>query len=832
MILRTARIFGTILALALVMTLSAAPLEAQAKVSAGLQQQVEALAPTDTAEVVVTFNSQTVTTEQVAAVKALGITRGLHFRSLPIMGVLATRDQVNALAAMPGVRSLWANEQLQWHNHESTGLTGAQRARSDAVLTNRNRGLPYSGKGVGVVVHDTGIDATHQDLPFLSKVVQNVQGLANPHAYSDLLPIVYVENQPLTDTAGHGTHVAGTVGGTGAASGGKYAGVAPGADLVGYGSGAVIFILDAVGGLDYALTHQMEHRIRAINNSWGSSSASFDPDDPVNVGTKRLYDRGIVVMFSAGNSGPGDDTVNRYCRAPWTVCVGNTYKDGRLNESSSRGFRNESQTVVVDGESWLVENRPTISGPGTFIISTRGSTNSNTLVAGQAGPAEDADRIEPAFLPFYTVLTGTSMSSPHLAGIVALMLEANPALSPREVKQILQQTATNLPGYETWEAGTGLVNAYAAVDRAFRAANYGRTLNSARTFHSNAIIQATKLDFTIDYNPIADLSPTRNRHSFTVPADLTQLEVKVEAVGLAGLTGNTINLVLIAPDGTESSSGIFVLFPLLTDRTVVVLSPQPGDWIAELRGLRGDPANPTSGAALPETVAGVIKFHKSLGYTGLDDIAGHPDADSIQMAVSDRLVDGDSDRRFRPNEKLVRVELADFLVMGAGIRQFLPVDGSQTFADLTAAQVPFAEAAGARGAAVRDMFHRFRGAILPKDPGQFAAKDSVRRVDEAYALVQSLGLEAQALALTGTSVTVQQGDQRIPIDDASQIPPGLEGYVQLALDLNIMNAFFSLEQRPGDLLPTIHAAFKPLAAVKRGAYAVDITRFFATFFGE
>ena len=801
-----------------------------ARISPALQQQMSAAGPADLMEVVVTFHSESVTPDLVAAVRSLGIRQGFHFRSLPILGALATRDQILTLAQMPAVRSVWDNRQLTWFNYEATHLTGAQRLRSDPVLTARNNGLPYSGKGVRVVVHDTGIDALHQDLFFGQKVIQNVQAVTNLHSYSDLGPITYIENQPMTDSAGHGSHVAGTVGGSGEMSGGKYAGVAPGADLIGYGSGAVIFILDAVGGLDYALTQQPQYGIRVINNSWGSSDPTFDPDDPVNVASKRLFHHNIVVVFAAGNAGPGEDTVNPYSKAPWAVSVGNAYKDAILNESSSRGFRDDRQTFTIDGESWTVENRPTVSAPGTFIISTRASTNNNTLVAGQAGPQEDADRIEPAFLPFYTVLTGTSMASPHLAGVVALMLEANPSLSAVEVKDILQKSSTNIPGLEGWEAGSGLVNAYAAVDRAARStANYGSTLNLTRTFNSNANIQATKTAFTIDYHTLPEMSPTRNRYPFTVPEGLAQLEVKVEVTGLEGETGNTINLVVIAPDGTESSSGVPLILPppLVTDRAVVVPSPMAGEWTVELRGLRGAAQNPTMGAALPETVPGVIKFRQSLGYTGLKDIAGDPNEDSIQIAVSERLVDGESDKRFRPNDKLARIELADFLVMGAGIRQFLPTSGSSTFADVSLSQAPFAEAVAARGAAVRDLFHRFRGVMLPAAPGQFAPKNFVRRVDQAFALVQALGLEEQALALNGQPVTVllANGD-RIPIADAAQIPAGMEGYVQLALDLNIMQPFLTTG------LTGTQAQFKPLTHVTRGAYAVDVTRFFITFWEQ
>ena len=127
--------------------------------------------------------------------------------------------------------------------------------------------MPFSGAGVTVMVNDSGIDATHEDLKFGEHVVQNVQARRPtwPSRRRDagMLPITYLEGMPNTDSgSGHGTHCAGTIGGTGERSNGLYRGVAPGADLVGYGSGAVLLILDAVGGLDYAGDQPVQLRQR------------------------------------------------------------------------------------------------------------------------------------------------------------------------------------------------------------------------------------------------------------------------------------------------------------------------------------------------------------------------------------------------------------------------------------------------------------------------------------------------------------------------------------------------------------------------------------------
>ena len=103
---------------------------------------------------------------------------------------------------------------------------------------------------------------------------------------------------------GHGTHCAGIVGGTGQRSGGLYAGVAPGAKLIGTGSGAGLFILNALGGFEWALANQFQYNIRVISNSWGSSGP-FDPDDPINIATRVAYDRNIISHFRGGQLRPG-----------------------------------------------------------------------------------------------------------------------------------------------------------------------------------------------------------------------------------------------------------------------------------------------------------------------------------------------------------------------------------------------------------------------------------------------------------------------------------------------------------------------------------------------
>ncbi|QWP79091.1 S8 family serine peptidase [Lysobacter sp. K5869] len=421
-----------------------------------------ALATADAAtplEVVVSYNQPgPLRATQVQALKLLGIGQGVSMRALPIAGALATPAQIRALAQRGDVLSIHLNRPLRYFNQEARELSGVNRVQANPGDFGRT--VPFTGRGVAVMINDSGIDATHADLKYGQRVVQNVQALTNLHSLFDFLPVTVLENQLNTDiSSGHGTHCAGTVGGSGAQSAGLYRGVATGADLIGYGSGAVISILDAVGGYDYAISHKNSFAspIRVISNSWGTSGA-FDPTDPVNLASYEAYKNGIVSVFAAGNDGPNANTHNPYAQAPWVISVGAGNKDGTLADFSSRGNPGESGSFSMpDGQSWTYVNEPTLVATGVDIVSTRALTGALPLLAAQQDVSLGARAA------FYTHMSGTSMATPHVAGIVALLLEAKPSLKPLEVKQILSQTANPMAGRQRFEVGSGHVDAYEAV---------------------------------------------------------------------------------------------------------------------------------------------------------------------------------------------------------------------------------------------------------------------------------------------------------------------------------------------------------------------------------
>lgn len=792
---------------------------ANAEISADLAKKLSTALPTDQLTVVVSYDhSGPINATELATLKSLGITRGITMRALPIAGVVATPAEIRSLATQPHVVSIIPNRTLRYFDHDARAISSAAR-----VVENPNdfgRAIPYSGKGVTVEVNDSGIDGTHLDVQYGTHVVENVQAAANLAAVDSMLPITYVGGVINTDTSsGHGTHCAGIVGGTGARSNGLYRGVAPGADLVGYGSGAVLLVLDAVGGLDYAAVNQFSFRnpIRVVSNSWGTTG-KFDPADPVNIASYELYKKGIVTVFAAGNDGPGEDTHNPYAQAPWTISVGAGEKNGRLTDFSSRGKRFETGTFTMsDGKSWTYFNEPTIVAPGVNIISTRDSTGILPPTAAQ----DDAAAIDPAYLPFYTVMSGTSMATPHTAGIIALMLEANPNLTPAKVKSIIEKTASNMTGREPWEAGAGHINAYDAVAMAQGIrSDYGATVNSLRTFNSNSLLGAgPTIPFSILFSPVG---PTDDK-SFTVDS-------KAAWISASAVTDtNTVALVLTSPTGERYGSAIAL--PEIGDKIVVSAPATPGTWKISVRGIGSvsgtalDPAGVTNGYSAPGYVDGSISILNSTGFTGLNDIGTDPARGAIQYAVSHRLVDGYADGNFHPSSVLKRSELAQYLVMGASARQSLPFSKIPSFNDVSTASpfYAYAESVIAKGAPLRDLTQKQSG-LIGLVNGKFLPDNAVSRLQVAYSLVQALGLQNLALAYTGT-LSVSYDGKRIPIEDVASIPTSLRGYVQGALDAGLLNARFTLTQGPYDTTPTIHAYFDPTKGVTRAAYAVAIGRY-------
>src|SRR2546426_2482231 len=347
--------------------------------------------------------------------------------------------------------------------------------------------MGITGEGMGIAILDSGIDGLYNpDLVYPTHTVQNVKVIFN---LSDVVTFgksapkplkqgldIFAENLPNSETSvGHGTHVAGITAALGTASGGYYKGVAPGANVVGVGTGDVLFIFFALAGFDYILEHQKAYNITVVNNSWGTSGA-FDPKDPINKASKTVHNRGITVVFAAGNEGPNQNTLNPYSVASWVIGVAAGCK--LVSPDPTNSAVHCADQTGQNRPAWLADfssrgmpgsplYHPDVTAPGVHIVSTRASTGTvlNALDANHDFDLTSSCAISLANEQYYTCASGTSMATPHVAGVVALMQEAaGGSLTPDRIASVLTQTARPLPGVAGWGVGAGDVDALAAVD--------------------------------------------------------------------------------------------------------------------------------------------------------------------------------------------------------------------------------------------------------------------------------------------------------------------------------------------------------------------------------
>lgn len=391
---------------------------------------------------------------------------------LPAAAVVLPSTMVPVLRNLPGVQGVWADD-----SYQLLDLKADQSIKADAAWGTYTGGLGYTGTGftgagIGIGVIDAGIDGTHPDLCGLPqfcrgtpvKTVQNVKFVGDTDKAD---PVVPVENVVNTDnSSGHGSHVAGIAAGYGTASliPGMYQGVAPGASLVGMGTGEAVDVFNVLAGFDYAIGHKDLYNIKVLNNSWGPGVGTpYDPDHPVNKAIDAAWNAGISVVFGAGNDGPRTDSLNAFSVNPHAISVAATNKyTQQIGFFSSRG--------IPGSPFW----HPTLGAPGENIVSVR-SLMGATVTAADATSA-NPDTISPEDTPYYANVNGTSMASPHVAGVVALMQQAAYAtrgtyLTPQQVKDILQDTAQaggapGLPNYQQYSMGAGLADAQRAVQYA------------------------------------------------------------------------------------------------------------------------------------------------------------------------------------------------------------------------------------------------------------------------------------------------------------------------------------------------------------------------------
>lgn len=328
-----------------------------------------------------------------------------------MLGLSVPKDKaVDFFAAAPATK-IWLDAKVSATLDQSVPMTGAPQAWQAG----------YRADGVKVAVLDTGVDATHPDL------AGKVDAAAN-----------FSRDTDTVDHNGHGTHVASTILGSGAASGGRYQGMAPGARLL------VGKVLDSGGsgsesGIIAGMQWAAEQGARVVNMSLGGYVS--DGTDPMSLALNEISaSSGALFVVAAGNYG-FDATVSTPAVADKALAVASVTKSGELSSFSSRGPRR--------GDNGM---KPEIAGPGSDIVAARAA---GTLSAQSVNTS-------------YAKLSGTSMASPHVAGAAAIVAGQHPDWRADTLKAALVSSAKPIDGVNAFGQGAGLVDVARAVSQPTR----------------------------------------------------------------------------------------------------------------------------------------------------------------------------------------------------------------------------------------------------------------------------------------------------------------------------------------------------------------------------
>lgn len=288
------------------------------------------------------------------------------------------------------------------------------------------------GRGVTVAVLDTGI-YPHPDFTLPENRLL---------AFYD---VVSGRTQPY-DPNGHGTHVAGIIAGNGRLSGGRYVGCAPEAGVVGVrvldenGDGRLSQVLE---GLDWVLDHRQALGIRVVNISLGALAVDPPEEDPLAQAVEVAWRQGLVVCTAAGNSGPERGSIDSPGTAPSAITVGAADDRGTVHRCDDTIADFSSRGPAVGGGM-----KPDLVAPGVHITA---ASSPGSRLAREAGAPDQP----------YLTLSGTSMATPMVAGIAALLLSAFPHLKPDQVKALLLDGCSALGAGPAAE-GRGLADAAAS----------------------------------------------------------------------------------------------------------------------------------------------------------------------------------------------------------------------------------------------------------------------------------------------------------------------------------------------------------------------------------
>ncbi|TMK83882.1 MAG: hypothetical protein E6G44_11035 [Actinobacteria bacterium] len=335
---------------------------------------------------------------------------GTVTHELPMIGSFSATLPARALprlAGSPVVTTVWADGRIR---AQTVDMSQYDSWAPNTVWDENISGPRYDGTGVTVALLDTGV-ADSPDLG--NRVVAKVD---------------FTPDRDGLDHFGHGTHMAGIIAGSGAASGGQWAGVAPGANLVSVkvaGANGATDVSVVIAGMQWIVNHKAQYGIRVMNLSYGTNSKQPYMIDPLDYAVEQVWFSGIVVVVAAGNRGPDGGTIEKPGDDPFVITVGaaNVHNDTLRTDDNTAMFSSRGPTQ--DGVS-----KPDLVAPGMSIVSIRapGSTIDKLHPAARVGDA-------------YFKGTGTSQSAAVVSGVVARLFQQRPSLTPDVVKNILTDAA-------------------------------------------------------------------------------------------------------------------------------------------------------------------------------------------------------------------------------------------------------------------------------------------------------------------------------------------------------------------------------------------------------
>jgi serine protease AprX len=389
-----------------------------------------------------------------------------------INGVVARLDQQQISYLRSQGLTVGVNARLSTTASSTKGSTGSEGIYPRTALGDDRDLGRLSGRGVTVAVVDSG-------LPFISDLKPDKTfNDGSLSSYDDRRFLVYHDFTDATrrsqDLYGHGTHIAGTIADAATIEGSSPAqsrGVAPGANLVvarALGDDGSGTYADAIAAIDWIVSIKDRYQIRVLNLSLFAPVQSLYWADPLNQAVMHAWQSGLVVVAAAGNNGPDAQSIAVPGNNPYVITVG-AYRSASLSSSGQDEVTQFSARGPTPDSGFV---KPDVLAPGVRLIS--GLPKDSALVESAAeGQVQKNTKVElagtQARVGLYQ-LSGTSMATAEVSGLVALLLEQRPNLTNDQVKWLVSRNArlavdaqTGQAAYSTWEQGFGRVDASALL---------------------------------------------------------------------------------------------------------------------------------------------------------------------------------------------------------------------------------------------------------------------------------------------------------------------------------------------------------------------------------